>query len=79
MTRFQVTFFKDLLSSDGHEIKCPQAAIEINRARDAERAIRAAQLRAARQRGRGDWKDFADYFEVTMQYRAGRMPLPRGG
>ncbi|ACA20305.1 conserved hypothetical protein [Methylobacterium sp. 4-46] len=46
--------------------------VEITRARDPQRAERAAALRFARQHGIEDWRERADRIELT--------PLPgRGG
>jgi hypothetical protein len=64
MTLYRVTFFKNLLSSDGHQFKCPQDIIEIRRARTKGRAIRAAQLRYERGKNVRNWNVCADLFEV---------------
>jgi hypothetical protein len=64
MTSYRVTFFKDLLNSDGHNFKCPQCTVEIRRARNAERAVEAAKRRFERLRQIHDWKSYADYFEL---------------
>ena len=50
MRAYQVTFFKDLVSSNGHRFACPQLTIQILRARSCERAITAAQRRFERLR-----------------------------
>ena len=64
MTCYRVTFFKDLLSSDGHQFRCPQATIEIRRARSADRAVQAAERRFERIRRKRDWKLCADCLEL---------------
>jgi hypothetical protein len=66
MTRYRVTFFKNLLSSDGHRFKCPQGTIEINCARSADRAVQAAQHRFERLRHMPEWKLQADYLELEV-------------
>ena len=76
MATYRVTFFKDLLSSDGHKFKCPQATIEIRNARNIERAIRAAERRFERLQSPRDWKLHADYFEVES-HGVGLDSLPR--
>ena len=48
MIGYKVTFFKTLLSSSGHPVKCPQQAIEIHRARNFDRAVAAAKRRYER-------------------------------
>ena len=40
---YRVSFFKDLLSSDGHQFRCLQQSIVIRRARSLERAVEAAK------------------------------------
>jgi hypothetical protein len=42
----------------------PVALIEVRRARDAGRAIRAAELRLIRRIGLEDWRERADTVEV---------------
>lgn len=64
MDCYRVTFFKHLLSSDGHPFKCVQRAIEIRRAKNADRAIAAAERRYERLHRVPDWKLYADCFEV---------------
>jgi hypothetical protein len=64
MTCYRVTFFKNLLGSNGHELKCPQGTIEIRRARSADRAVQAAEHRFERLRHMRDWKLHADYLEL---------------
>jgi hypothetical protein len=66
MRSYRVTFFKDLLSSDGHKFKCPQCTVEIRRARNTERAVQAAKRRFERVRRRYDWKLCADFFELEL-------------
>ena len=48
MSCYRVIFFKNLLSSDGHPFKCIQRAIDIRHAKNADRAVEAAELRYER-------------------------------
>ena len=48
MSRYLVTFFKHLLSSDGHIFKSPQQSFEIRHAKSLERAVQAAERRYER-------------------------------
>jgi hypothetical protein len=66
MTSYRVSFFKSLLSSDGHQFKCLQRAIEIRRARSVERAVQAAEQRFARTYRVPDWRLYADTVEVDV-------------
>lgn len=64
MEQYRVTFFKNLLSSDGHPFKCPQRTIDIRRAKSADRAKTAAQRRYERLYHVRDWRREADCVEV---------------
>lgn len=66
MKSYKVSFFKDLLSDDGHRFKCLQRAIEIHRARSLDRAVQAAECRYARWHRVGDWHVHADSLEVEV-------------
>lgn len=59
MTGFRVVFSRVLLS-----VPFPVALIEVRRARDRGRAIRAAELRLMRRIGLEDWRERADTVEV---------------
>lgn len=69
MIGYKVTFFKTLLSSSGHPVKCPQQAIEIHRARNFDRAVAAAKRRYERLLRLPDWKLHADSIEVEVNGR----------
>jgi hypothetical protein len=62
---YKVSFFKNLLSSDGHQFKCLQGAIEI-RARSVDHAVQVAQHRFARLHRMPHWMLHADDLEVEM-------------
>ncbi len=66
MTRYRVSFFKYLLSSDGHPTKALQSTIEVRHARTPDRAIKAAQLRYGRQCAVRDWRLHADALEMQV-------------
>jgi hypothetical protein len=59
-----VTFFKNLVNSNGHQFKCPQGTIEIQRARDLDRAFQAAERRYERTKKIGNWTLYADLAEL---------------
>jgi hypothetical protein len=63
MSTYQVSFFKNLLSSDGHPFKCLQRRIAIS---DAESAAQAAESawRAFEAFYGCPWKLHADSIEV---------------
>ena len=64
MASYRVTFFKHLVSSDGHPFNCPQRTIDIRSAKNSDRAIKAAQLRYGRLAHCCDWKLRADEFRL---------------
>lgn len=66
MSCYRVTFFKNLLSSDGHPFKCIQRAIDIRHARNADRAVEAAELRYGRLHRVHDWTLYADFLELEV-------------
>lgn len=55
MPNYRVDFAKEILG-----VPFTVGSVEITRARDPERARRAAELRFARQHGVGDWRERAD-------------------
>ncbi len=70
MNQYRVIFYKYLLSSDGHPFKCVQSAIDIRRAKSAERAIAAAERRYERSRRATDWRLYADCLELENSERS---------
>jgi hypothetical protein len=66
MARYRLTFFKDLLSSDGHPFKCVQGVVEIRNARSVDRAVQAAEFRYERLHGVHDWMLHADCLELEV-------------
>ena len=58
MARFRVTFAKEVLG-----LRFPIASMEVRRAHDADRALRAAELRLSRRYGM-DWRMRADVREI---------------
>ncbi|CAM2882311.1 MULTISPECIES: hypothetical protein [Methylobacterium] len=55
MPNYRVEFAREILG-----VPFTIGSVEITRARDPERALRAAELRFARQHGLGDWRERAD-------------------
>jgi len=77
MSCYRVTFFKNLLSSDGHPFKCIQRAIDIRHARNADRAVEAAELWYERVHRVHEWTLHADFLELEVDGQEGRL-LPAG-
>lgn len=60
MSNYRIDFAKEILG-----VPFTIGSVEIVRARDPERARRAAELRFARQHGLGDWRERADLATVA--------------
>lgn len=77
MSKYRVSIFKTLLSSDGHPFKCLQFMIDIASARSTQRAIEAARCRYERKVRIPSWKSIADIIEAneleTSVSRRGRV------
>ena len=61
-----ITFFKYVRSSNGHEFKCVQETITIERAKSIDRAVEAAKRRFERHRHVVDWQLHSDGFDVKI-------------
>jgi hypothetical protein len=70
MMYYRVSFFKHLLSSDGHPFRCLQQTVEVRRARDPGRAMKAAKRRYERLFQIPDWRLHADIVELQAYSRA---------
>jgi len=86
MSRYRVSFFKNLLSADGHQFRCLQQSMVIRRARSADRAIEAAKCRFERCCHLADWRLHADGVELEIDLitsgltaEADVRELPNGG
>ncbi len=64
MARYRVSFFKNLLSSDGHQFKCLQSEVDIANSDSAAQAAELASQKFARLRRLKNWKLMADSVEV---------------
>jgi 1,2-phenylacetyl-CoA epoxidase PaaB subunit len=69
MAAFRVTFSRVLFG-----VSFPVASIDIFHARDAERAMRAAELRFMRRSGLDSWHYRADTIEITPAVTLGPEP-----
>ena len=64
MTSHRIRFTKRISDDTGHTHQTTQAVVDVRRARDAHRALRAAQHRFARMHRVKSWEIHADGFEV---------------
>jgi hypothetical protein len=70
MSGYRVSFFKHLLSSDGHPFKCLQQRLNLPNAESAERAIESVTRQFETLHGLSNWKMFADSVEVDTAERS---------
>jgi len=71
---YSVSFFRDLLSSDGHAFKCVQRVITVD-ADSPDKAINAAKQQFEHHCGTGDWRLYAEAVECEVKLRPlRRMP-----
>jgi hypothetical protein len=66
VTRYRVSFFRNLLGFHGHTSRCLQQAIVIRRAKSVERAVEAAKRRFERHCHVSDWRCYADGVELEI-------------
>jgi hypothetical protein len=69
MSGYRVSFFKYLLSSDGHPRKCLQQQLDIPDVESADQAVDSAARQFEELHGLRNWKMFADSVEVACTER----------
>jgi hypothetical protein len=69
MRTYKITFYKNLLSSDGHPFRCPQQVI-VSEGHTSAEAVDAAKREFAGQWKVRDWRQHADEYDVAMQDRS---------
>jgi hypothetical protein len=67
MARYRVRFFKRLCDDTGHPHKCLEGVVDIRRARDSDRALRAAKRRFERVKRIPRWDMYADAIEIDFE------------
>jgi hypothetical protein len=65
MSDYCVSFFKNLVSSDGHRFRCLQQQIDIRNSNSSEQAAQSATKTFETLHGLRDWKLHADWMEVV--------------
>jgi hypothetical protein len=70
MSGYYVSFFKNLLSSDGHRFKCLQQQICVPESESATQAAESASRQFEKLHGFRDWKLHADSIEVESADRS---------
>jgi hypothetical protein len=70
MSGYRVSFFKYLLSSDGHPFKCLQQQLDIPDVESADQAVDSAARQFEELHGLRNWKLFADSVEVACTERS---------
>lgn len=64
MKTFHVSFFKNLASSDGHQFKCLQDALDVT-GDDADDALLSAKKQFAQLKHATNWTHYADSIELV--------------
>jgi hypothetical protein len=70
MSNYRVSFFKTLLSSDGHGFRCLQQQIDVRNSASPEHAAESALRQFEALHELPDWKLHADSIEVVAADRA---------
>jgi hypothetical protein len=70
MSEYRVSFFKNLLSSDGHKFKCLQHQIDVHESEDAARAAEIASRQFEQLHRLRHWRLLADSMEVEAAKRS---------
>src|SRR5262245_56588510 len=66
MSHYRVSFFKNLLSSNGHPFKCLQQRSDVPDSEDPAQAAEAASRKFETLYGVRDWELYADSIEVEI-------------
>ncbi len=77
MPCYRVCFFKNLLSSDGHQFRCLQHEIDVPDAETPDQAAERALRSFETLHGVADWKVLADAIEVLPGLVRGRSTSRR--
>jgi hypothetical protein len=64
MARYRVSFFKNLLSSDGHQFKCLQQQVDVTNSEGVAPAMESASRQFERCHGLQHWQQLADSIEI---------------
>jgi hypothetical protein len=64
MARYRVSFFKNLLSSDGHQFKCLQQQVDVTNSEGAACATESASRQFEKLHGLQHWQQIADSIEI---------------
>jgi hypothetical protein len=70
MSAYHVSFFKNLLSSDGHPFKCLQQQVYVPESENAAQAAGSASQQFEKLHGFRDWRLYADSIEVESAARS---------
>ena len=73
MPDYRISFFKNLVSSNGHRFKCLQAEIEICGSAGPSEAVEAASREFELRHGLSDWRFHADLVEIANVDRTDQL------
>ena len=69
MSGYHVSFYKNLLSSDGHAFRCLQDDVFVENSFNPAQAVESACRQFERCHGLRNWKQLADSMEVESEAR----------
>jgi len=64
MSRYRVSFFKNLLSSDGRQFKCLQQQVDVTNSEGVACATESASRQLEKRHGLRHWQQMADSIEI---------------
>ena len=64
MARYRVSFFKNLLSSDGRQFKCLQQQVDVTNSEGVACATESASRQFEKRNGLRHWQQMADSLEI---------------
>lgn len=74
LTKYKVSFLKDLVSSDGHPFRCVQETIFVAAKTPAE-ATKMAQEQFQHHRNIHDWRLYADSVDIVEDRKVSEGPV----
>lgn len=77
MSQYRVSFFKNLLSSSGHQFKCLQQQIDTPDMDSVDQARDCAARQFEKLRGMRDWRVLADSMEIESSESVSTRRRPK--
>jgi hypothetical protein len=75
MADYRISFFKNLVSSNGGRFKCLQGEIEVRGSAGPAEAVETASREFGLRHGQRDWRFYADLVEIADVDAPNDLPL----